>query len=123
KGWQKTSKQSFISFVTVNQTTGGFCLIALYSAVPGSGNANQDFEKEWDDLVVKPYGAEKNPKTETQTNPDGWQVTAGAVTVQKNNISSYIFLSVFTGFNKTISVLANLNDQAYIPEIDKFLDN
>jgi hypothetical protein len=123
QGWQKTSRQSFVSFITANQSTGGFCLIALYSAIPGSGNTEQDFAKEWDELVVKPYGAEKNPKTETQSNPEGWKVTAGAATVQKDNISSYILLSVFTGFNKTISVLANLNDQAYIPEIDKFIEN
>jgi hypothetical protein len=123
KGWQKETKQDYISYITYNQTTGGFCLIVLYGAVPGSNNAEQEFKKEWNDLVVKVYGAGQNPKTETQINPDGWKVTAGAAAVQKDNISSYLILSVFSGFDKTISVLANLNDQAYIAEIDKFLVN
>ena len=123
KGWQKDPKQSFISYITVNQTTGGYCLIALYSAITGSGNPEKDFEKEWNDLVVKPYSAANNPKTETRTNAEGWTITAGAASVQKNNISSYVILSVFSGFDKTISVLANLNDQAYVNEIDLFLEN
>ena len=122
-GWQKDTKQSYVSYITANQSTGGFCLIVLYSAIPGNNDPVQDFQKEWNDLVVNAYGAEQNPKTETETNPEGWKVTAGAAAVQKDNISSYIILSVFSGFGKTISVLANLNDQNYIPEIDKFLDN
>src|SRR5688500_3840762 len=117
KGWQKDSKKSFISYTTINQNTGGFCLLALYAATAGSGSPLKDFEKEWNDLVVQPYRAEKNPKTETQTNADGWKVTAGAASVQKDNSSSYIILTVFSGFDKTISVLANLNDQVYIKDI------
>ena len=121
--WKKETKQSFVSYITVNQNTGDFCLIALYAAVPGSGTPEKDFEKEWNDLAVKPYNAEKKPKTETQTNAEGWKVTAGATAVQRDNINSYIILTVFSGFDKTVSVLAHLNDQAYIPEIDKFLQN
>lgn len=123
KDWKKETKKSYVSYITVNQNTGGFCLLVLYTAVPGSGSPETDFAKEWNDLVVKPYNAEKNPKTETRTNADGWKVVAGASSVQKDNISSYIILSVFSGYDKTISVLANLNDQAYVAEIDKFLEN
>lgn len=123
KGWQKDNKQSFISYITINQNTGGFCLLALYSAITSNGSPEKDFEKEWNDLVVKPYGAANNPKTETRTNADGWKVIAGAATVQKNNLTSYVILTVFSGFEKTISVLANLNDQAYISDIDMFLNN
>ena len=65
KGWQKDNKQSFISYITINQNTGGFCLLALYSAITSNGSPEKDFEKEWNDLVVKPYGAANNPKTET----------------------------------------------------------
>jgi hypothetical protein len=122
KGWQKEIKKSFISYTTINENTGGFCLLALYVATAGSGSPLEDFEKEWNDLVVQPYRAEKNPKTETQTNANGWKVTAGAAPVQKDNISSYIILTVFSGFDKTISVLANLNDQVYIKDIDQFLE-
>ena len=122
-GWQKDMKQSFVSHITVNQNTGGFCLIALYAAVPGTTTPEKDFAKEWNDLVVIPYHAEKNPKTEIRTNTEGWKVTAGAAAVQRDNINSYIILTVFSGFGKTVSVLANLNDQAYIAEVDKFLEN
>ena len=33
KGWQKDVKKSYVSYITVNQTTGGFCHIVLYSSV------------------------------------------------------------------------------------------
>lgn len=123
KNWTRDIKKSYVSYITVNQGAGTFCLIVLYSAVPGSGSAETDFVNEWNELAVKPYNAVKNPKTEIRTNTDGWKIVAGASAVQKDNISSYIILSVFSGFDKTISVLSNLNDQAYVAEIDKFLEN
>jgi hypothetical protein len=121
--WTKEIKNSYVSYITVNESAGTFCLIVLYAAVPETGSPETDFAKEWEDLVVKAYGAQPNPKTETRAHPDGWKVIAGAAAIQKGNISSSIILTVFSGFDKVISVLANLNDQAYIPDIDNFLNN
>ncbi|MBC7874494.1 MAG: hypothetical protein H7Y01_10885, partial [Ferruginibacter sp.] len=106
-----------------DSATGGYCIIALYAATASAGAPQKDFTNEWKELAVAPYNAEANPNTETQTTADGWKAVAGAATANLDGIDSYVILTVYSGFGKTSSVMANLNDQSYIPELEKFLEN
>lgn len=121
KGWAKTKKQGVIIYSKADTATGGFCIIALYAATNSAGSPQKDFETEWKELAVTPFNAVANPATETQTTPDGWKAIAGASPVKQDNADSYIVLTVYSGFGKTTSVMATLNDQSFIPELEKFL--
>lgn len=121
KGWSKTTKPGVVVFSKTDSTTGGYCILALYAATASAGTAQKDFGNEWKELAVAPYHADANPATETQTTTDGWKTIAGAAIAKQDNIESYIILTVYSGYGKTISVMANLNDQTYIPELEKFL--
>ena len=94
--------------------------------VPGSassGDADQDFKNKWKELVLTRYAAAPDPKPETATSPDGWKTLTGASIVKQDSIEFYVFLTVYSGFGKTVPILANLNDQAYIATIDNMLDH
>ena len=120
-GWNKTQTQpNVVAFSIQNQTTGEFCIITLYGAGSGSGNAQNDFAKEWHSLVVQPLKAETNPKTETKSDA-GWTATAGGAAVDFQDGKALAFLTVFSGFGKTISVLGVLNDQTCLPQLEAFL--
>jgi hypothetical protein len=123
KEWKKDIKQGVVIYTNVNNVTGGYCVIAIYAGTPSTGDAQKDFKKEWENLVVTPYSADPNPKTETQTTADGWKAVTGAAAVKMDSLDAYVILTVFSGFGKTTSVLANLNDQAYLPLIDSLLEN
>ena len=82
KDWKKDTKQGVINYTNVNTTTGGFCVIAMFASTASTGDAEKDFEKEWKDLVVTPFKAEANPKTETQTTADGWNVVTAAAPIK-----------------------------------------
>jgi hypothetical protein len=123
KGWKKDTKQGVVMYTHVNTSTGTFCVIAIYASSPSTGNEQKDFEKKWKELVVVPYQADTNPKTETQTSPDGWKAVAGAAAVKQDGLDAYVVLTVFSGFGKTTSVLANLNDQAYLSQVNLVLEN
>ncbi len=118
KGWTKTPKEGAVVYSDINKTTNAFCLITLYSSTAAAGTPQLDFTNEWNNLVVKPFKAQTNPKTETQTNPEGWQATAGAAEIEIDGVKSYAILTVFSGFGKTTSVLAILNDQTYVAQLD-----
>lgn len=120
KGWTKTPKEGAVVYSDTNKTTNAFCLLTIYSSTSSVGTPQQDFVNEWNNLVVKPFKAQANPKTETQTNPDGWQATAGAAEIGISGVKSYAILTVFSGFGKTTSVLAILNDQSYVTQLDAF---
>jgi hypothetical protein len=60
--------------------------------------------------------AEANPPTETQE-AEGWTVIGGALPVEEG----VAFLTVFSGFGKTVSVLGVFNEKAYIKQIETFI--
>lgn len=84
-----------------------------------AGNPQKDFANGWNELVVKPFKAEANPKTESQTNPDGWKGTVGAATFETDGgLKGIAILTVFSGFGKTAAILAVLNDEPYLAKVD-----
>jgi len=119
-GWTKTPKKNVVAFSELNQTTGGFCIITLYGATPGTGNANSDFTREWNNLVVPNLKAGAAPQTETQT-ADGWTVTAGGAAAELGGSEALAFLSVFSGSGVTISVLGVFKGQACPAKLEAFV--
>jgi hypothetical protein len=119
-GWNKTPKENVVAFSNVNQTTGGFCIITLYGATPSTGNPQSDFTREWNNLVVKPLNAKANPKTETEAT-DGWTAIAGGAPIEFQGGKTFAFLTVFSGFGKTVGVLGVLNDQACSTQLQAFV--
>ena len=71
RDWKKETNQRVVTYTNVNTTTGSFCILAIYASTLSLGDPQKDFNVEWKDLVVAPYKAEANPKTETQTTADG----------------------------------------------------
>ncbi len=118
KDWKKDAKQGVVNYTNVNSTTGAFCVIAIYASSASTGDAEKDFKNEWKELVVTPYKAEANPKTETETTADGWKTVGGASLVKMDGADVYMILSVYSGFGKKFSVRTSINDQTYVGEID-----
>ena len=119
----KGNKDGVVMYSNTNTTTGSFCLIAIYPSAASAGNEKKDFENDWKDLVVIPYKAETNPKTETQTTTEGWKAVAAASPIKLGAADAYSILTVFSGFGKKMSVLATLNDQSYLNTVDSLLQN
>jgi hypothetical protein len=120
-GWTKTQTgENVIVFSSLNQTTGQFCIITLCGATPGTGNPNSDFTREWNNLVVKTMKAEANPTTDTQAG-DGWTAVSGGSEVESAVGKAVGFLTVISGFGKTVSVLAVFNDPAFVKQVDAFI--
>lgn len=120
-GWKKELKETFVSYTDIKQNTGAFCVLAIYASKKSEGSAEKDFAADWQQLVIKPFNAsEKNPVTEVQT-IGGWKATAAVSPITFNGATAYVLLTTFTGFGKSTSVLATLNDQPYLTTIEGFL--
>ncbi len=117
RGWTKTPKENVIAFSEINQTTGRFCIITLYGATPGTGNPDSDFTREWNNLVVRTMKAQANPRTDAQAS-DGWTATSAGSEAESGAGKALAFLTVISGFGKTVSVLAVFNDPAYAKQVD-----
>lgn len=119
-GWTKTQKQENVIVFSAQNQTGGFCLITLYGATPGTGSAQSDFAREWQTLVVQNMKAEASPATDTGSE-DGWTAVGGGGAVEFGGTKAIAFLTVISGFGKAVSVLGVTNDQAYIPQFQAFI--
>ena len=122
KDFKKDAKSGVVNYLNTNITKGTFCVITMYANIASSGDAQKDFTNEWAALVVTPYKAEANPKTETQKTADGWEVVTGAAVVKVDGNDVYIILTVISGFGKTLSVRSSLNDLAYTGQIDALME-
>jgi hypothetical protein len=120
KGWTKTPKEGVMVFSDINKSTNGFCILTVYASTASAGSPQKDFANEWNELIVKPFKAEANPKTETQTE-DGWTSVAGAAQIETEGSKSYVIMTVLSGYGRTASVYALLNDQSYLPQLDAFM--
>jgi hypothetical protein len=121
-GWTRTTKDGAVVFSDVNKTTSTFRVLSVYSSSVSTGNPQKDFANKWNELVVKPFKAPADPKTESQTDPQGWQITAGAVQVETDGgLKAFAVLTVFSGFGKAASVLALVNDETYLTKVSEFV--
>ncbi len=121
KDWKKDAKPGVVNFTNVSTITGGFCVLTLYASMASAGDAHTDFSNEWKKLVVEPFNADSKPKTETETT-DGWDIVAAAAPIKVDNADIYIFLTVLSGFGKTVSIRTSLNDEAYLKDMAAFLE-
>ena len=119
KGWTKTAKENIVTFSEVDEAAGKFCIITLYGVTEGTGTAQRDFTREWDNLVVKPLGGEPNPKTEIEV-VDAWTATAGGAAIDFNGTKALAFLTVLSGDGKTVSILGIFNEESYLTKLVAF---
>src|SRR5882762_10872904 len=120
KGWTKTPKAGVMVYTDSNKSTNAFCILTVYPSTPSAGSPQKDFANEWNELIVKPFKADANPKTETQTD-DGWTSISSAAQIELDGVTSAVVMTVVSGYGRTASVFAILNNQAYLPQIDAFM--
>ena len=120
-GMNKTPQENVVAFNEFDQATGKFCIITLYGATPGTGNAQSDFAREWNNLVVNTFRtAEANPKTEASSE-DGWTAIGGGGEVEGEMGKALAFLTVISGFGQTVSVFGVFNDPSSAATLNSFI--
>ena len=119
-GWTKTPKDGLMVYSTADKTTGAFCLLTVYPSSPTAGSPQRDFASAWTDRVVSPFKAEANPKTETQTD-DGWTSVSAATEIDSDAGKSAVMMTVVSGYGRTASILAILNNQQFFPQVEAFM--
>lgn len=122
KDFKKEEKPGGVVYSQANDSTGHFCAIIIFASAAGSGDVVKDFKLQWNELALKKYAADPNPKTDKAKTPNGWETVTGASLIKIQGTDAYIVLTVFSGFGKRISVMSTLNDQAYLVQLDTFLE-
>jgi hypothetical protein len=121
-GWKKDVKQSSVSFTIVDNVKNTYCIIGVYNSVASTGNMRTDFKNEWNELVIKPFGASPDPQIDTATFYDGRKIVMGASGFNNNGNENIVLLTSYSGFGRVMSVVALMNSNKYQTDLQSFLD-
>ena len=123
-GWKKEVKQNaYTSYTTTNSQKNSYCQIFIMLSTASKGGIEQDFESEWQNLIVKNYGVNESPNVTEPTSENGWTAKGGVANFKFNNGSSIAMLTTMSGYNKAISIVAVTNSQDYMAAIQQFLES
>ena len=123
KGWQRLDSNGVVAFFDSKTVNGGttFCQLFIYPSRISSGNASNDFDNDWNQLVIKPTGLSAKANKE-RSNSEGWEITSGYSNITVSGITFTCILVTATGFGRQMSVLVNVAGQDYMQQVQNFLN-
>ncbi len=122
-GWEKQSKDGGVVFATTDQLKGTYAMIVLYRSGTSSGKPRTDFDADWKQYAAAIAGDKTQPQMEPPTQTNGWQVTTGGGTFQRDLGTTALIMTTYTGFGRKFSVVAIFNTPDYAPAIGAFADS
>ena len=122
QGWKKVDGgNGVIGYAITNNLTGTYCQIAIYKSMGTMGNAQLDFDTEWNDLIVKPYKPTAKPEMVPGVTEEGWEAKAGVAPFDYSGGKSIAMLVTMSGYATRMSIVILTNTEDYQTEIENFL--
>lgn len=123
ENWDKYVKDdAYVSYTNSNKKKDSFCRITVYKSIISKGSINEDFENEWEDLVIKKYTLLDSVKEVAVQEFGDWDTKTGISTFTFNEKdNNRIILSSSRVFNKVTSILIIYNNPEYETIIANFL--
>ncbi|MBI5371643.1 MAG: hypothetical protein HZA79_06425 [Sphingobacteriales bacterium] len=119
--WKKEITGNITSFTVINKKTNSWCRIGIIKSTRSKGSIEQDFDSEWEGLIIKNYNPPGAPQVNETQEADGWKIKAGAAAFTFNNGDAMAMLTTMSGFNRCASIVATTNSQEFIKDIEALL--
>lgn len=121
--WKKEVKSNVITYTKTDNVKRTWCQIGVFRSTSTKGNIEDDFDSEWQELVVKPYQVLEAAKSGGIQEAEGWKIKAGSGKFSFNNSDAQAILSVISGFGRVVSIVAVNNSPDYLDQIKSFLES
>jgi hypothetical protein len=122
-GWQEQVNADSTTYTTVDNKTGSWCRIILVKSTVSKGSIDQDFESEWQGLIVKSYQITAARQVHDVPVAAGWKARAGTGSFVFDHRNATATLTTMSGFGRCISVVATTNSEQFAKAIDLFLSS
>ena len=122
-GWKKDVRETMVNYIFTNKKNNTWCQISIIKSTSSKGSIDQDFESEWQELVVKNYKPTDAPQLNEVQETDGWKIKAGGTNFTFNNNAAIALLTTMSGFNRCVSIVAATNSQYYLKDIAALLSS
>lgn len=120
-GWSKTTRENAIAFSFTDNVKRTWAQISIVKSTVSKGNMESDFQSEWKDLAVTPYGTSQQPQAIDKQVFNGWNFWSGSGKFVFNNENANLVLSSFSDGQRCISFVIMSNTTAYGAKFDAFI--
>jgi hypothetical protein len=121
-GFTKAVKENtYASYTGTNKKNKSYCRIFIMLSTASKGGIKEDFDNEWQELVVKNYSLTEGPQITEMPDTNGWKIIKGIGKYSFENKEGNITLKTMSGFNRCVSIIAITNHPDYLKNIDSFL--
>jgi len=121
KGWKKTVAEGGIQLTRSNETTGAYCSVSIYKSVPGTEDAQKNFDLAWEALPKQLVTVESDPLIQSPTMQDGWTVISGYAPFELQGSKGVVTLLTATAGEKMANLLIITNTDVYAKQVSAFL--
>lgn len=118
-GWSKEVGAAFVQYA--RNDGGDWGQIALYRSEPSEGGIHADFDRDWNELVIRPFAAARPSDTTEPARADGWAVMSGAGRWSFNGREVTTLLTTYSGHGVRLSILCNATAASYLHECSRFV--
>ena len=123
QGWDKKPSEKAIQFSKEDAATGAYCLITLYSSLPGKDSSKENFDLEWSTLIKESVTVSADPEMQAPANEDGWEAQSGYAPFESDGSKGIIILVTSSGFQKMVNIVILTNTDQYEKDMTKFLES
>lgn len=120
--WTKDSTASKLSFQTSNNKNGNWCKLTIYKSVPSQGSVENDFTKDWQELVEKTVTPEDVRVSQTEF-ADPWYIRSGTGSFTFNGRQAIVSLTIFSNRSVYVSLVAMTNSADHVKDIEDFVSH
>ena len=123
KGWKKQAAESAVQFSKEDATTGAYCLITLYKAVPGTANSKENFDLAWTSIVKEMVTVSSAPEMQAVTTENGWETQTGFAPFESDGNKGVALLVTASAVDKMVNLIVLTNTDAYEKDMTAFLES
>jgi hypothetical protein len=123
QNWKKEVRSGLIIYTDINNYEGTYGQIGLYSSRVSGNDPVMEFKKDWNDLVSRSFTVSDNPDIKVSVLDPYWKVAQTTVPASKNGQYFTLKMVTYTGIEKTATIIASYNGDAYKGKIEEFILN
>lgn len=120
--WTRTTTRSQVLYTTTDKKDKTWCQIIINKSVAGKANNDADFKNDWDELI-RPMGATALPESIESREAGNWKIKTGTGRFIFNKSNAITALTTFSANGICLSIVVNMNDTRYVPEIQQFMES
>jgi hypothetical protein len=118
---KEVKENTYTSYTSTNKQKKSYCRMIIMLSTTSKGGIKEDFESEWQELVVKSYNPTEGPQTSEMPEANGWIIKKGVGKFSFENKEGNVTLNTMSGFSRCVSIITITNSPDYSKNIDSFL--